>query len=180
MDTAEEASEESPRTLDPILEEGPDGDGAGVGTTGTGTTDPTGTTGVSTVVSTTPSGTTTTGPTTMTMQPPTDETVPEGDEEAHEVGSSSEASSPKRILRSPYSQAVGQALWSGRMRWGDSLPEDLVPSRDEYPDATWPTWTEDESDPAASGSGHAVEPEVPACRDGNSCGAGDHCRAGGP
>ena len=98
----------------------------------------------------------------MTMQPPTDETVLEGDEEAHEVGSSSEASSPKRIFRSKYSQAVGQALWSGRMRWGDSLPEDLVPSRDEYPDATWPTWTEDESDPAASGSGHAVELEVPA------------------
>eukprot|EP00435_Cladocopium_sp_Y103_P054177 s270_g17.t1 len=59
--------------------------------------------------------------------------------------SGGDRASPRRILRSPWSQDYGEAIWSGRIGWGDPLPPDLEPDRSKYPPTTWPNPCEDEA-----------------------------------
>eukprot|EP00435_Cladocopium_sp_Y103_P007662 s2761_g2.t1 len=162
-DEAEE-SEESPQGLDPIVEgrddDAEDGGGAADGAEtlshpGTGTGGGTTATGTTTTATT---GTTTTGPTTLTEVPQSSMT--ELQEESEEASSSTE---PRRILRSPYSRAYGQAVWSGQIGWGDDLPPHLHPRPEEYGNATWPETPEDEaagsSSDAAPGSSNRLSAE---------------------
>eukprot|EP00435_Cladocopium_sp_Y103_P007746 s6536_g2.t1 len=95
------------------------------------------------------------GPTTLTEVPQSSMTELQEEEESEEASSSAE---PRRILRSPYSRAYGQAVWSGQIGWGDDLPPHLHPRPEEYGNATWPETPEDDAAAEAAGSSSDAAP----------------------
>ena len=135
---AGELSEESPRTLDPVIEGAPEDEDDSGGADGAGAEE------------TAASSTADEGRDATAASSAAPATAEGGHGEEGEAAA--DASSPPRCLRSPRSRAYGEAVWAGRISWGEPLPADMVPDREEQEDAVWPSDDEDGEGGEAGGA----------------------------